>query len=91
LARNAEILEQAIILSDAGRTVEASAILRERGEYLSQAEYDAAEPIQKDIVYFNSLAEDISREGRMSNENRKSSVNQAYTTKNQQLEVTKDE
>ena len=87
LARNAEILEQAITLSDAGRVAEASAVLRERGEYLSRAEYDAAAPVQKDIVYFDALAEDISREGGMSNVNRKSSVNQAYTTKNQQSEV----
>jgi Ca-activated chloride channel family protein len=90
-ARNAEILEQAIVLSDSGKAEEASALLRERAVYLAAPEYQNDESIQKDINYLNSLADNISAEGEMSNEDRKGSVSRSYATKNQQAPVSSDD
>jgi len=87
-ARNAEILEQAVKLSDSGKAKEASALLRERAEYINAA--PAAPHLQNWSDYFGSLAADILTEGEMSNENRKSTINKAYSTKNQQSDVFDD-
>ena len=87
-ARNAEVLEQAVKLSDSGRAEEASALLRQRAEYMAAPEYLDNESMQKDMTYFDSLAQDIAAEGGMSNENRKGSVNRSYATKNQQSNVS---
>ena len=84
IARNTEVLELAVKLSDSGKGDEASILLRERAEYLSRPEYVDNELIQQQITDFKSLAGDIAREGGMSNESRKSSVNRVYTEKNQQ-------
>jgi len=88
IARNAEVLEQAVILSDSGRAEEASALLRERAQYLAAPAYEHDGRIQKDVSYLSSLAAAISTEGEMSNENRKSSKNKAYGEKNQQSPVS---
>ena len=88
IARNAEILEQAVELADSGRAEEASSLLRGRAGYLVGAGFENAAPVREEIEYFNSLARDISEEGEMSNEDRKSSVNRAYAAKNQQSVVT---
>jgi Ca-activated chloride channel family protein len=90
-ARNAEILEQAVKLSDSGKASEASALLKERAKSLADPEYRDDESIQKDIAYFDSLADDISAEGEMSNENRKASVNKSYAARNQQSSVSSPE
>ena len=89
IARNAEILELAVKLSDSGRGMEASTMLKERVEYLSDAEFEGNDFIQQEIKNFDSLAKDISVEGKMSNEKRKSSVNKAYESKNQQTSVSR--
>ncbi|MCL2684607.1 MAG: hypothetical protein FWE55_05130, partial [Synergistaceae bacterium] len=93
LARNAEILEQAVKLSDSGRSEEASSILMERARYLAApaAGYGDDEHVQKDAAYMNKLAENISGDGEMSNEDRKSSVNKAYSSRNQQSAVSSNE
>ena len=88
IARNAEILEQAVKLSDSGRAAEASAILREQAQYLAKPEYADDERMQEEIAYLNSLAADISNEGEMSNEQRKTSVNRVYMVTNQQSDVS---
>jgi len=91
IARNAEVLEQAVVLSDSGKAEEATALLRERALYLAAPVYENDEFIQKDMEYFDSLAAEISIEGGMSNENRKSSINKAYGARNQQSAVPIDE
>ncbi|MCL2684161.1 MAG: hypothetical protein FWE55_02860, partial [Synergistaceae bacterium] len=90
-ARNAEVLEQAVRLSDSGKAKEASALLRQRAGYLAAPAYRHNESIQKDMAYFDSLADDISAGGGMSNENRKSSVSKLYAVRNQQSSVSSPE
>jgi len=90
-ARNAEVLEQAVKLSDSGKTEEASVLLRERAVYLSAPAYEHDEHIQKDMTYFDSLADEISAAGGISNENRKSGVNKIYRMRNQQSDVSSED
>ena len=90
-ARNAEILEQAVKLSDSGKAEEASALLRHRVEYIKRAApiaYRHDKSIQEDMDHFSSLAEDISTVGGMSNEERKSNVNKIFRKMNQQSPVS---
>ena len=83
-ARNAVILDETVKLADSGKDAEASALLQERAASLSGSEYESDSNIQNDITYFNSVAADISKEGSMSNENRKQSVNKSYSSRTQQ-------
>jgi Ca-activated chloride channel family protein len=86
-ARNAEILEDAVRLADEGRAAEAAKMLKERADKLAAASPADDAAAQSEISYFSSLADGISEEGEMTNEQRKSSVNKAYTTKNQQSDI----
>jgi Ca-activated chloride channel family protein len=86
MAKNAEILDEAVNLADGGKSAEASQMLRERAQYLANQGYAASAPMQSDISYFNSLASDLS-EGEMSNAARKSTVNRVYIQKNQQADI----
>jgi Ca-activated chloride channel family protein len=87
MAKNAEIRERVIRLSDEGRAKEAAAILRERADYL-EAERDNLSPMAVAAApSFGFLAEEISSHGEMSSEQRKTNMNIAYAAKNQQADV----
>ena len=87
LARNAEIREEVVRLADIGDVAEASKILKQRTEHLREmapAAGVAAPKMEAEASYFDSLAESLQERGRMSNSQRKATLNEAYMQKNQQ-------
>jgi Ca-activated chloride channel family protein len=91
IARNAEIREEAVRLSDAGQTERASTLLKSRTKILmdSAASLGSAAPMIKEEAHdLAELADDIEENGEMSGELRKESMNKAYIQKNQQSDAT---
>ncbi|MDR3322326.1 MAG: VWA domain-containing protein [Synergistaceae bacterium] len=87
IARNAEVRDEVVRLSDAGRAAEASSLLRKQTEYLEDVAAfapQAASVMAAEAEELDAMASEIESEGSMSNESRKSSVNKAYMQKNQQ-------
>ncbi|MDR1508342.1 MAG: VWA domain-containing protein [Synergistaceae bacterium] len=92
MARNAEVREEAVRLADDGRAEDASNLLRRRADYLKfdvplPAPLKASDEMKDDISDFDELAEYMTENESMSAEQRKSSLNKAHVTKNQQSDV----
>ncbi|MDR3331290.1 MAG: VWA domain-containing protein [Synergistaceae bacterium] len=90
LARNAEIRDEVVRLSDEGRVKEASKLLKSRAPYMrkiaSLAPSEAPE-MNAEADSFDSLAQELEEAGEMSSEQRKKTVNDSYIQKNQQSDV----
>ena len=65
--------------------------MRGRAEYLAAPEYRQDAFIQEDRTYFDSLADDISTKGGMSNESRKGSVSRSHAVRNQQSDISQSD
>jgi Ca-activated chloride channel family protein len=88
LAKNAEIQEEVVRLMDEGKQTEAVGALKQRAEYLKSPAAPmgmSAEPaVREDAARFEALADDLEKQGSLSNQQRKQSLNDAYIRKNQQ-------
>ncbi|MCL1874631.1 MAG: VWA domain-containing protein [Synergistaceae bacterium] len=87
IARNAEAREEAVRLADEGRSDEAAKILQTRASNAraKMAPSPMKSEIESDAQDLESLSETLIEQKNMSNETRKSVVNEAYRQKNQQV------
>jgi Ca-activated chloride channel family protein len=91
VARNAEIREKAIRLSDEGRADEAARLLQERAGTLRQFISGTSSPqLEADAVEFESIESELQHDA-LSSKTRKKTLNEAYIQKNQQSTVHEDE
>ncbi|MDR1650099.1 MAG: VWA domain-containing protein [Synergistaceae bacterium] len=93
IARNAEIREEVVRLSDEGRIAEAALILQDRTDALRKiapAQGMPAPQFEAEARKFESMQEELQSFG-FSSETRKETLNQAYIQKNQQAAISDDE
>jgi Ca-activated chloride channel family protein len=93
IARNAEIREKVIRLSDEGRSAEAARLLQERTGALRQfisSPSTSSPQLEADAVEFESIESELQDNG-LSSKTRKKTLNQAYIQKNQQSTVRENE
>jgi Ca-activated chloride channel family protein len=88
MARNAEIREEAVRLTDSGQGEAAAKLLRERSGFLKSIAPTMASPqaVEEEISDFEEMSLYIEENDSMSNEQRKQNLNKAHITKNQQSE-----